>query len=187
MSAWLVCPSVQSPSGSIRWRQTLWCRRRVTVVSGRRGPKTWYHKPPTPHRDAGTPVARHCHHDNYPHASLDACCRHRACGLWMHHGNAAGRGDGAVGRAPPAEGSWSRSDLRKRSKCVKPVDGAFTKFIHEFKNNWEWGQSGFKLLSIFFHYVLHSWWLSVSRCCSVIDLSWFQIFVFERFQENSVF
>lgn len=116
MSAWLVCPSVQSPSGSIRWRQTLWCRHRVTVVSGRRGPKTWYHKPPTPLRDAGTPVARHCHRDNYPHASLDACCRHRACGLWMHHGNAAGRGDGVVRRAPPAEGSWSRSDLRKRTK-----------------------------------------------------------------------
>lgn len=116
MSAWLVCPSVQSPSGSIRWRQTLWCRHQVTVVSGRRGPKTWYHKPPTLLQDAGTPVARHCHHDNYPHASLRACFRHRACGLWMHHGNAAGRGDGAVGRLLPAEGSWSRSDLRKRSK-----------------------------------------------------------------------
>lgn len=118
MSVWLVCPSVQSPSGSIHWRQTLWCRRQVTVVSGRRGPKMWYHKPPTPLQDAGRPVAHHCHHDNYPHASPDACCRHRACGLWMHCGNAAGRGDGAVGRAPPAEGSWSKSDLRKRSKII---------------------------------------------------------------------
>lgn len=145
MSVWLVCPSDQSHSGSIRWRQTLWCRRQVTVVSGRRTPKTWYHKPPTPLRDAGTPVARHCHHDNYPHASPDACCRHRACGLWMHHGNAAGRGDGAVGRVPPAEGSWSKSDLRKRSKIIM---SSMTSQLHVWSlwmtlplnlsmNNWE--------------------------------------------------
>lgn len=103
---------VQSPFVSRSWRQKLWCRLQGTVVSGRHDPRTWPHKPPNPLPDAHTPVVRHCHHGNCPRAFPTGRCRHRACGLWRHCGNAAGSGDAEAQRGGPAVGFWSMSDLR---------------------------------------------------------------------------
>lgn len=101
----LLCHHVRSPFVSRSWRQTLWCTHRGTVVSDRHDPRMWHRKPPNPLLGAHTPTDLHCHHGNCPHASRAECCRHRACGLWKLHGNAAGSDDEEEGRGGPAVGS----------------------------------------------------------------------------------